>query len=277
VWASQPSCYSPDSSYSIYWHVTHCPANRVYIHERPGSAKMYRANSLKWVSLMSSDSISELFPLLRNRVSDPGLPSARESEVKAAGRHLASTTAQSGASDEFLLAEAAKGTKDAIGLLFRRYQRVVKNIAQRILRDETEAEDICQDVFVSLFQKAHLFDASKGRASSWIVQIAYHRAMNRRQYLAHRQHYNTQDFDEEQIGAERQPLIVDEIAARDLLHRLRNDLTREQMETLELHFFWGYSFREIAEKTGQTLGSVRNRYYRGLDRLRSSIFPKKDK
>lgn len=186
-------------------------------------------------------------------------------------------TSQADCSDELLFAQAASGSTGAIAQLFRRYQRVVRNIAQRILRDEAEAEDLCQDVFVSLFQKAHLFDASKGRASSWIVQIAYHRAMNRRQYLAHRQHYNLQELDEEQVGAKSQPLIVDEIAARDLLHRLRNDLSREQMEILELHFFEGYSFREIAEKTGQTLGSVRNRYYRGLDRLRSGIFPKKDK
>src|SRR5215472_10317307 len=125
-----------------------------------------------------------------------------------------------GPSDEFLLAEAANGRKDAIGLLFRRYRRVVWSVASRILRDETEAEDVCQDVFILLFQKAKLFDPCKGTASSWIVQVAYHRAMNRRRYLEHRQHYDVQAFDEEHVSVERKHLIVDDIAAKALLDRL---------------------------------------------------------
>lgn len=74
-------------------------------------------------------------------------------------------------SDEFLLAETANGSKEAVGLLFRRYRHVVRSVARRILRDETEAEDLCQEVFLYLFQKAKLFDAGKGTASSWIVQM----------------------------------------------------------------------------------------------------------
>ena len=82
-----------------------------------------------------------------------------------------SISSQRDFSDEFLLAEAANGSKEAVGLLFRRYRHVVRNVARRILRDETEAEDLCQEVFLYLFQKANLFDAGKGTASSWIVQM----------------------------------------------------------------------------------------------------------
>ena len=179
------------------------------------------------------------------------------------------------ASDEFLLGQVREGAKEALGILFRRHSRAVRNIAYRILRDTAEAEDLAQEVFLLLFQKAKLFDAKKGTASSWIIQIAYRRAMSRRQFLAHRQHYNTQELDEEQIGGARQPLLIDEITARNLLNRLRKQLSEEQKETLELHFFEGYSFREIAEKTNQTLGNVRHHYYRSLERLRSNLFPKK--
>jgi RNA polymerase sigma-70 factor (ECF subfamily) len=178
--------------------------------------------------------------------------------------------------DEELLCRAGLGSKEALALLFRKHRHTVMNIAGRILRDASEAEDLCQEVFLLLFQKAHLFDASKGTASSWIFQIAYHRAMNRRQYLAHRQHYKAEELNEEQIGGERQPLLIDEIAARNLLHRLREQLSEEQRETLELHFFEGYSLREIAEKTNQKLGNVRHHYYRGIERLRSNLFTQKD-
>jgi RNA polymerase sigma-70 factor, ECF subfamily len=191
-----------------------------------------------------------------------------------AGIAIAPTAASE--TDEELLCRVVLGSKDALALLFRKHRRTVLNVAERILRDSSEAEDLCQEVFLLLFQKAKLFDAGKGPASSWIIQIAYHRAMNRRQYLAHRQHYNAQELDEEQIGVGRQPLFIDELTARNLLNRLRDELSEEQRETLELHFFEGYSLREIAEKTNRPLGNVRHHYYRGLERLRSNVFPKKN-
>jgi RNA polymerase sigma-70 factor, ECF subfamily len=177
--------------------------------------------------------------------------------------------------DEELLCRVVLGSKDALAVLFRKHRRAVLNVAERILRDTSEAEDLCQEVFLLVFQKAQLFDASKGTASSWIIQIAYHRAMNRRQYLTHRQHYNAQELDEQEIGG-RPQLLIDEITARSLLNRLRDQLSEEQKETLELHFFEGYSLREIAEKTNQKLGNVRHHYYRALQRLRSNLFPQKD-
>jgi RNA polymerase sigma-70 factor (ECF subfamily) len=178
--------------------------------------------------------------------------------------------------DEELLCRVVLGSKDALALLFRKHRQTVLNVAGRILRDVSEAEDLCQEVFVYLFQKANLFDPRKGSASSWIIQIAYHRAMNRRQYLTHRQHYTTQELDEEQMGGGRQPLLIDEITARNHLNRLREQLSPDQRETLELHFFEGYSLREIAEKTNQTLGNVRHHYYRALERLRANLFPQRE-
>ena len=182
--------------------------------------------------------------------------------------------APTGVSDEQLIEQVRNGAKEALGALFRRHTRAVRNVAYRILRDEAEAEDLCQEVFLLLFQKAKLFDPSKGTASSWIIQIAYHRAMNRRRYLDHRQHYDVQALDEEHVGIGRKHLIVDDITAKALLDRLRGELSAEQRVTLELHLFEGYSLREIAEKTNQALGNVRHHYYRGLERLRSIVFPK---
>lgn len=225
---------------------------------------------------VNSDGMAEVLSILSPR-SDSVLSesSARSCEEKAPEQPRPAAAYPTEPADEVLFAEVRSASKDALALLFRRYRHAVLNVAKRILRDESEAEDLCQEVFVYLFQNAKRFDASKGSASSWIIQIAYHRAMNRRQYLAHRHHYNAQALDEERIGGGRQPLIVDEITARKLLDQLRVELSPEQSETLELHFFEGYSLREIAEKTNQTLGNVRHHYYRGLERLRSILFPKK--
>jgi RNA polymerase sigma-70 factor (ECF subfamily) len=177
--------------------------------------------------------------------------------------------------DELLMADVAKGSREALSTLFRRYRRSVLNVASRILKDASEAEDLCQEVFLRVFQRASSFDSTKGAASSWIVQIAYSRALNRKQYLTVRQHYTAQELNEEQLEGVRRPPFVDDVLAKSLLNQLREQLSEEQRSTLELHFFEGYSLREIAEKTGQNLGSVRHHYYRGLDRLRSNLFPQK--
>lgn len=225
---------------------------------------------------MNSDGIAYV-PELLSRCSEVAPSAAREhsGEQAEVDQRSSVNVLDSNTSDEILLTATGNGSKEALAFLFRRHRRTVSNIALRILRDPSEAEDLCQDVFLLLFQKAKLFDASKGTASSWIIQITYHRAMNRREYLSHREHYTAHELNEEQVDTGKQ-LFVDEIVARNLLNRVRGQLSAEQQLTLELHYFEGYSLREIAQKTNQTLGNIRHHYYRGLERLRSIVFPQKD-
>jgi RNA polymerase sigma-70 factor (ECF subfamily) len=178
-------------------------------------------------------------------------------------------------SDDDLLFEVSRGSKEALSTLFQRHARHVFNVAQRILKDTSEAEDLLQDLFLFVFQKAQLFDPAKASAASWIIQMTYHRALDRRRYLDFRQHYDHQEFKEDQFHATRGEVLIDQVTARTLLNKLREKLSTEQRQTLELHFFEGFSFHEIADKTGQTHGNVRNHYYRGLERLRSHIFMEK--
>ena len=223
--------------------------------------------------LMNSEAIT-FFPNADSARQTAGAVSDLANEASPASETINSITPDT--SDDGLLLQVGLGSQDALTLLFRRHRRAVLNVALRILKDPSEAEDLCQDVFLLLFQKAKLFDASKGTAASWIIQITYHRAMNRRQYLTFRQHYNAQELDEEQMSGSRQSPLIDEIVARTLLNRVREQLSPDQRQTLELHFFEGYSLREIAEKTSQTLGNIRHHFYRGLERLRSNVFPQKD-
>ena len=178
-------------------------------------------------------------------------------------------------SDEDLLLQIGNGQKEALSALFQRHAQTIYHVARRILKDDGEAEDIVQDLFLFIFRKARSYDAAKSPARSWIIQMAYHRAIDRRRYLAFRHHYSAEELEESRLIGARGQISIDELAARNLLNSLREDLSSDQLQTLELHFFEGYSFREIAEKTGQTFGNVRNQYYRGLERLRSHIFPRK--
>src|SRR5438876_10778488 len=86
-------------------------------------------------------------------------------------------------SDEVLLTSLRDSHNDALAVLFDRYCRLVMSIALRILRDAGEAEDLVQSVFMEIFRSAAQFDPAKGTAKVWILQYAYHRSFNRRQYL----------------------------------------------------------------------------------------------
>lgn len=200
------------------------------------------------------------------------LPHTR-SKSESSARIVAIDSSTKGRSDEHLLLEVGNGSKEALSILFQRHARSVFSVARRILRDTSEAEDLLQDLFLFLFQKARVFDPAKASAASWIIQMTYQRAIDRRRYLNFRQHYNTQELREEHLPGSHGQVSIDEVAGRALFNRLREELSPEQRQTLELHFFEGYSFHEIAEKTGQTYGNVRHHYYRSLERLRSHVFP----
>ena len=182
-------------------------------------------------------------------------------------------------SDELLLEQVRLGTKEALALLFRRHAHRVRNIAHRILRNEAEADDLVQDVFIFIFRRAGTFDASRGTARSWIMQVTYHRAFNRRRHLNTRQFYTNRGLEDSEldIADNRYEILFSEwslesIWGKESAIRLREVLSPSQLSTIELHFFEGYTLEEIAERLGQTLGNIYNHYYRGLEKLRRPVF-----
>jgi RNA polymerase sigma-70 factor (ECF subfamily) len=195
--------------------------------------------------------------------------------IKQAGECSPEAVPANNVSDESLLSAAAGGSRDAIGQLFHRHGATVLNVARRILHDESEAADLRQEVFLYLFQRAKLYDPRKSSAVSWIMQITYHRAFDRRRFLTARQHYKVEELDEQRTESFASHLSTDQLDGKRVLERLKEQLTREQHETLELHLFQGYTFQEIAARSGQTVGNVRHYYYRGLERLRANLISKK--
>jgi RNA polymerase sigma-70 factor, ECF subfamily len=182
--------------------------------------------------------------------------------------------------DEELLARIGTNDQEALGLLFQRYARVVRSIATRILKNATEAEDVVQDLFLYIQRKCSSFDSSKSSAGSWIVHMAYQRAIERRRYLVTRHFYNREDLQESASGVVGNTTVENDYSAeavfgRNGLEKILGSLSPDQRETLRLHFFEGYTLAEISAKLGQPLGNVRHHYYRGLDRLRRQMFGRK--
>jgi len=181
------------------------------------------------------------------------------------------------ASDESLLCQICTGNLEALAALFTRYARLTRGVAARILRDTAEAEDLVQDLFLYIQRQCGIFDSSKSTARSWIVQMAYHRALDRRRYLKSREFYAQPFFPANGVEVVGKPTTENDYSAeavfgRNGLDKIVNTLSPDQRETLRLHFFEGYTLLEISEKLGQPLGNVRHHYYRALDKLRKEMF-----
>ena len=181
-------------------------------------------------------------------------------------------------SDQEVMAHLQSNHSEVLQILFDRYARLVLSIARGIVRDSGEAEDVVQDVFFYVYQKASLFDPARGSAKAWIVQIAFHRALDRKAHLSRRGFYVGTDIDplhdtllghsdlEQEVGSEMN---------RVHLERAFEDLPEIQRRTLNLFYFQGLELREISERLNEPLGNVRHHFYRGLERLRKSAFVRK--
>jgi RNA polymerase sigma-70 factor, ECF subfamily len=175
--------------------------------------------------------------------------------------------------DEQLMAWVQAKDSTGLELLYNRYSRLVFGIALRILNDRSEAEEVVQEAFLSLYEKAGLFDATKGSAKGWLVQIAFSRARDRRLHLSRRGFYSGTDIESLNDTLQEQHDIEREVGLRiDFLHLLSafEDLTEMQRRTLELFYFQGLELREISQRLNEPFGNVRHHFYRGLERLRKS-------
>ena len=206
----------------------------------------------------------------------PALPVSRQ-EAATGEACTCAVDAIPEVADEALIAQLCAGERDALAVLFERYARLTRSVAVRILRDTAEAEDLVQDLFLFIQRKCGIFDSSKSTARSWIVQMAYHRALDRRRYLKAREFYAQPFFQPNGVQVVGKPTTESDYSAeavfgRNGLEKIVNLLSVDQRETLRLHFFEGYTLAEVSEKLAQPLGNVRHHYYRALDRLRKQMF-----
>jgi RNA polymerase sigma-70 factor (ECF subfamily) len=176
-------------------------------------------------------------------------------------------------SDEDLMVWMQASDSKGLDLLYSRYSRLVFGIALRILNDKSEAEEVVQEVFFGVYQKAQLFDPAKGSAKGWLVQHAFSRARDRRDHLLRRGFYSGTDIESLDDTLPGKDDIEREVGARiDLCHLLSafEGLTQMQRKTLELFYFQGLELREISERLHEPFGNVRHHFYRGLEALRKS-------
>jgi RNA polymerase sigma-70 factor (ECF subfamily) len=177
------------------------------------------------------------------------------------------------AADRLSLAElldlTAGGDTAAFAELYRRMAWQVLGVATSTLRDASHAEEVTQEVFLEIWQRASRFDSAKGSASSWVMRIAHARSVDRvRQAQAARNRddvYFQREFEPEFDS------VVDDVLRKVDSHRLRvavAELTPLQREAVTMTFYTGHSYREASDALGIPRATMKTRVRDGLLALR---------
>lgn len=154
--------------------------------------------------------------------------------------------------------------------LFDHFAPRIKGYLMKQGADDAVAEEIAQDVMVTLWRKADLFDPSKSSASTWLFRIARNRRIDR----LRRQKTAELDPDDPSLQPTPLPDVADEMDARLREERVRAAMAAlpdEQKEVVRLAFFIGLSHSEISDETGLPLGTVKSRIRLAFGRLRQLI------
>lgn len=176
-------------------------------------------------------------------------------------------------SDEELLALIADGRPEALEAAYDRYARQVYALALRILRDREASEEVVQDTFTAVWRRAASYKASIGRPYSWMIRIARNRAIDELRRRRSRGQTSLRDgsrVPEPPDVAEEDGRLSDLGA---LVVGALKELPSEQREVLEMSYFGGLSQREITERTGVPLGTVKTRTRLALKKLRKALRP----
>lgn len=175
--------------------------------------------------------------------------------------------------DSALVAAIETRDSDALGELYDRHAARLLGLAQRILGDTGEAEEVVQETFLYAWKAASAFDRSRGSVLAWLIVATRSRSIDRLRTRRPAAPRGPNDAD----PLARLPAAVDveaDSAAREWETRCRSaigGLPADQREALDLAYFQGLTHQEIAERTGSPLGTVKTRVRLGLMKLRESM------
>jgi RNA polymerase sigma-70 factor (ECF subfamily) len=179
----------------------------------------------------------------------------------------AGSLAAKAAEDTAMLANVERGDQRAMGELFDRYSSMVYSVALRVLKDPGQAEDVMQEIFIQVWKKPSAFISGRGSLGAWLVVVARNRAIDS---LRRRR---PTDSVEDVVLASSTDLAA-EAERNTLMEKVRvylHQLPPEQRKSVELAYFEGMSHSEIAEKTGDPLGTVKTRIRLALITLRKAM------
>jgi RNA polymerase sigma-70 factor, ECF subfamily len=168
-----------------------------------------------------------------------------------------------------LMTRVAGGDGQAFSELYDQTSSMVYGLALRVVRSEALAEEVTQEVYLQVWRQASGFDPQRGSVKSWMATMAHRRAVD-----VVRRSQSARDR-ELKVPADRPEADVAEMAIlgdeRDRVRAALSSLTDLQFQVIEMAYFGGLTYREVAERLDTPLATVKTRIRDGLTRLRSAL------
>lgn len=180
-------------------------------------------------------------------------------------------------SDEVLAARAARGESRALEILYDRYASTVLGISLRIMGDRAAAEDVLQETFWRVWRNAASYQSQRGSFTSWLFRIARNLAIDAyRRRTARPQPITDVDAGDTRLDQTPDP-NADVVEQSQLVFHSRQvtravaALPAVQRQVIEMAYFYGMTRQEIAEATGEALGTIHTRARLALQKLREQL------
>lgn len=188
-------------------------------------------------------------------------------------RRLRSEAPQRGDDLSAVVQRVARGDETAFAELYDLTSGLVHGIARRVIRNPALAEEITQEVFVEIWRHAPRFDADRGSPKSWIAAIAHRRAVDRVRAEDAASKRNARHEHQDRPPAAQDPVaedVADGLERARVEHALRK-LSTAQREAIELAYYGGHTYREVAALLDVAEGTVKTRIRDGLIKLRDQF------
>ena len=171
--------------------------------------------------------------------------------------------------DSELILGVIKRERRAFDLFYERYAQIIFNLCVRILRDEAEAQDVLQEIFLQIWREAERFDATRASVKTWLFTIARSRSLDRyrsRKTVTSRLEDNAEDQIQQIPGKED---LQSKSVMQQYVGSALSRLSKEQRLVLELSYYEGLTQEEIAARLNEPLGTIKSRIRAALMKLRS--------
>jgi RNA polymerase sigma-70 factor, ECF subfamily len=176
-----------------------------------------------------------------------------------------------------LLRRIGQGDSGSFGKLYDRLSGVLFSTAYRVLNNQAAAEDVLQDVFVQIWEKAALYNPALGKPLTWAVTLTRNKAIDRLRSIQRRSRLqdNVQRESEvfEQFDDRSSFDAVASLETSKLVREAIGKLSTDQRQVVELAFFSSMTHLQIAEHLNEPLGTIKARIRRGMIKLREVISP----
>lgn len=177
--------------------------------------------------------------------------------------------------DAAILRLIAHRNSEALGILYDRYGRLVFSIALHTINNTETAEEIVQDVFTRVWEKAMSYNPDQAKVSTWLMTITRNRAIDELRRLKNRPELTSIEWTETLLITDQKdhgPEVSAEMHwQQKSIREAVNALPREQRQVLALAYFKGYTHTEIAEALGEPLGTVKTRLRQAMIKLRQVL------